>query len=386
MTFSIRDKWIKSTVGSVAVEVNEKVLNPSNVGCEKFIRPEDLEVGALYVNSYRNPEDVGSGKKCSEGDILFARRSVSVSQFKRRASIIKFDAICSDEISVIRQNSENLCPDYLNLVLNTAKLWDYAISRSVGSVSKRIKWEDLAVYEFSHPRDLESQRELVILFQLLESIINKFNKHEEYLIGIQKSLANGLFSEEPTFGNLLKRSDYSLMTIAEIAECDKKIENDQISLRFIGLENIESENFKIQGWGNIEDGTTFTKRFKTGDVLFGKRRPYLKKVAIADFDGLCSGDILVLRAVENKILPSLLPFYISSDAFIYHAVKTSAGSLSPRTKWKDLSGLRVGIPDLKHQKIIVGIFNELINIINGVKNQKNTLKSLRKSLLNEILG
>ena len=69
MTFSMKDSWIKSTVGSVSVEVNEKVLNPSETGCEKFIRPEDLEVGELYVNSYRNPEDVGSGKKCASGDI-----------------------------------------------------------------------------------------------------------------------------------------------------------------------------------------------------------------------------------------------------------------------------------------------------------------------------
>ena len=386
MKFLLKDDWIKSTVGSVAVEINQKVLKPSEVGCERFIRPEDLEVGELYVNSFRSPEDVGSGKNCSEGDILFARRSVSVSQFKRRASIIKFDAMCSDEISVIRQNTENLCPDYLNLVLNTEKLWDYAIARSVGSVSKRIKWEDLAVYKFSHPKDLDRQRELVDFFQLLEGIINKFDKYEESLIAIQKTLANGLFSEEPTFGNLLKHTDYSLATISEIVECDKKIENDQTLSRFIGLENIESENFKIQGSGNVEDGTTFTKRFKSGDVLFGKRRPYLKKVAIADFDGLCSGDILVLRAIESRMLPALLPFYISSDAFINHAVKTSAGSLSPRTKWKDLSGLRIGVPDLEHQNIIVDIFNELIEVIDDVKSQKNTLKSLRKSLLNEIIG
>lgn len=81
------------------------------------------------------------------------------------------------------------------------------------------------------------------------------------------------------------------------------VEND--ITRFIGLENIEADNFHLQGSGNIADGTTFTKRFTKGDVLFGKRRAYLKKIAIADFDGLCSADILVLRAKSDKILPDL---------------------------------------------------------------------------------
>ena len=101
-----KDKWIETDIGSVADEINDKILNPAEFGCEKFIRPEDLEIGELYVKSFREPEDVGSGKQCFIGDILFARRSVSVSQFKRRSSILKFDGVCSDEITVIRQNNK----------------------------------------------------------------------------------------------------------------------------------------------------------------------------------------------------------------------------------------------------------------------------------------
>ncbi|MFN5930110.1 MAG: hypothetical protein ACK42F_00880, partial [Sphingobacteriales bacterium] len=101
-----KDKWIETNIGSVAIEINGKILKPAESGCDKFIRPEDLEIGELYIKSYREPEDVGSGKPCFAGDILFARRSVSVSQFKRRSSIIKFDGMCSDEITVIRQNNK----------------------------------------------------------------------------------------------------------------------------------------------------------------------------------------------------------------------------------------------------------------------------------------
>ncbi len=142
----------------------------------------------------------------------------------------------------------------------------------------------------------------------------------------------------------------------------------------------------MQGFGLVANGTTFSKRFADGDVLFGKRRAYLKKVAVADFDGICSGDILVIRAKAKKMLQELLPYYISSDAFINHAVSTSAGSLSPRTKWKDLAELEVSIPDLKTQEKILEVFTQLQNALQQLKQQKTTLKNLKQKLLNEILG
>ena len=176
-------------------------------------------------------------------------------------------------------------------------------------------------------------------------------------------------------------------TFGEIAECDKKYpEHEKEVERFVGLEFLKADDFQLQGWGEIANGTTFSKRFVKGDVLFGKRRAYLKKVAVADFDGICSGDILVIRAKAKKMLQGLLPYYISSDAFIQHAVSTSAGSLSPRTKWKDLAELEVSIPDIKTQETILEVLQQLDKTVNQLKQQKTTLKHLKQKLLNEILG
>ncbi|MGR8980515.1 MAG: hypothetical protein ACU84H_10560 [Gammaproteobacteria bacterium] len=113
-----------------------------------------------------------------------------------------------------------------------------------------------------------------------------------YLTLLLKSLVNGLLKDEPVFGNLLNEQNCNPTLFAAIAECDKKYEeHDKPVTRFVGLENLEPENFQLQGWGDVEKGTTFTKRFAKGDVLFGKRRAYLKKVAVADFDGICSNYI-----------------------------------------------------------------------------------------------
>jgi type I restriction enzyme S subunit len=108
--------------------------------------------------------------------------------------------------------------------------------------------------------------------------------------------------------------------------------------RFVGLEHIEPENLHIRSWGNVADGTTFTSTFKRGQVLFGKRRAYQRKVAVAEFNGVCSSDIYVFESKDpNVLLPELLPFICQSEGFYQYAIKTSAGSLSPRTNWSHLA-------------------------------------------------
>lgn len=120
--------------------------------------------------------------------------------------------------------------------------------------------------------------------------------------------------------------------------------------RYVGLGHIMPGNIHIKSWGNVVDGTTFTRVFHQGQVLFGKRRAYQRKAALAEFDGICSGDILVFEANEKYVVSELLPFIVQSDKFFDYAVKTSAGSLSPRTKFKDLAKIKFKLPPLDEQK------------------------------------
>lgn len=116
--------------------------------------------------------------------------------------------------------------------------------------------------------------------------------------------------------------------------------------RYVGLEHLEPGDLRIRSWGDVADGVTFTSVFQPGQVLFGKRRAYQRKVAVADFTGVCSGDIYVLETQDPQVLlPELLPFICQTDAFFDHAVGTSAGSLSPRTNWSQLSNYTFALPD-----------------------------------------
>ena len=148
--------------------------------------------------------------------------------------------------------------------------------------------------------------------------------------------------------------------------CKTNEYNDHI----VGLEHLIPQEVTLTQWAeNIEN--TFTKVFHKGDVLFGRRRAYLKKAAVAPFDGICSGDITVIEAKPNKIIPELLPFIIQNDNLFDFAVEKSAGSLSPRVKWSHLQNYEFELPDLNKQ-------HELADLLWAAEETKNAYKNFLK--------
>jgi type I restriction enzyme S subunit len=117
----------------------------------------------------------------------------------------------------------------------------------------------------------------------------------------------------------------------------------------VGLEHLAPEDVNLTAW-DVDSESTFTKRFSKGQVLFGRRRAYLKKAAVAPCDGICSGDITVIAAKSDKLAPELLPFVIQNDRFFDFAVEKSAGSLSPRAKWEHLREFEFDLPPIDEQR------------------------------------
>lgn len=120
--------------------------------------------------------------------------------------------------------------------------------------------------------------------------------------------------------------------------------------RAVGLEHLEPGELNVTRWAATSDGLTFTRHFRAGHVLFGRRRAYQRKVAVADFDGVCSGDIYVLEPSSERVAADLLPFIVQSEPFFQYALRTSAGSLSPRTKWTDLKNYEFDLPPIEEQR------------------------------------
>jgi len=168
----------------------------------------------------------------------------------------------------------------------------------------------------------------------------------------------------------------------------REIERDPLAAgteRYVGLEHIEPENLHVKSWGLVAEGTTFTQRFRSGQVLFGKRRAYQHKVAVAEFDGVCSGDILVFESKDNRLLPELLPFIVQSEGFFANALRTSSGSLSPRTRWRDLAAYEFPLPPLDEQRRIADILWAAEEAMQIQENLIARLWGFRQVLLDHLL-
>lgn len=152
--------------------------------------------------------------------------------------------------------------------------------------------------------------------------------------------------------------------------------------RYVGIEHIEPEDLRIRRWGLVAEGTTFTNRFRPGQVLFAKRRAYQRKVALADFEGVCSGDIYVLETRDPAVLlPELLPFICQTDSFFHHAVDTSAGSLSPRTNWSRLAAYEFPLPPPDEQRRLVGVLRAFRDTEEALRECTNGTEALERSFL-----
>ena len=150
----------------------------------------------------------------------------------------------------------------------------------------------------------------------------------------------------PINGFSIDKSDWTKVLFGDVVFEPKESVKDPVNENIehvVGLEHIDSEDIYLRRSASIEENTTFSKKFVIGDVLFGRRRAYLKKAAQAAFDGICSGDITVMRARE-ALLPELLPFIVNNEKFFDYAITHSAGGLSPRVKFKDLSNYELSLP------------------------------------------
>ena len=348
----------------------------------KYVSVEHLETLDLRIKGVAAEEQPTFSRTFKKGQILFAKRRA----YQKKVAIADFDGICSPHLWALETNGE-LLQGLLPFIMQRDVFYEYVNANSAGTMSTYLKWPALSKYQFKLPTK-DDQQKILSLLLTLENQIVQTEEQENSLISLRTELATKLVCKDAQFGSQLTITNckpYTLGDIAKEARENTKTPLEDGIVRFVGLEHIEPGNLKIQGWGNVKDGTTFTKTFKTGDVLFGRRRAYLKKAAHADFDGLCSTDITVLRAKPKIILEDLLPYYLSADPVFSFAVSNSAGSLSPRAKWRDFSKYEIALPALDVQEKILKVFQLLDENIRSISEQRSTLKKLKLQLLDEIL-
>lgn len=167
---------------------------------------------------------------------------------------------------------------------------------------------------------------------------------------------------------------------------DKKKPEPGDEKTYIGLEHLDPDSIYVVRYGSetVPKGEKLV--MKKGDVLFGKRRAYQKKVAIAPFDGIFSAHGMVLRPNEDVIDKDFFPMFIKSDYFLDMAIKISVGSLSPTINWGDLKDLEFELPDIPKQKKLAELLWAIYDMKERYKKLLIATNELVKSQFIEMFG
>ena len=158
-----------------------------------------------------------------------------------------------------------------------------------------------------------------------------------------------------------KQDGWQVVKFGEIAKnISERVDPTTTDLDvYVGLEHLDSQSLRITRQGVPSDVKGQKLRVRPGQIIFGKRRAYQKKVAVADFDGICSAHAMVLEAISESINPELLPFFMQSEMFMERAVAISEGSLSPTIKWKILAVQEFPLPSIERQKTILEVLKKV---------------------------
>lgn len=158
--------------------------------------------------------------------------------------------------------------------------------------------------------------------------------------------------------------------------------------RYVAGDHMDTDDLRIRRWGLIGDdylGPAFHMRFKPGHVLYGSRRTYLRKVALADFEGITANTTYVLESKDQLVLmPELLPFIMQTEAFHANSIARSKGSVNPYVNFSDIACFEFSLPPIQEQARLVEAHGTALSAINALEDASIAANVVLKSVLNSI--
>ncbi len=181
-------------------------------------------------------------------------------------------------------------------------------------------------------------------------------------------------------------TDWSALPLGAIASVRKDRGVAKQGVRCVELEHVEPETGRLLGWDSSGVQASIKTTFKRGDVLFGKLRPYLRKYAIAPFDGICSTEILAIHDRDGQSDNRFL-FHLMQGDGVFATVKAlSYGTKMPRVSWTDLSDIVLGIPPLPEQQEIATILSAADDKLAVIARQIEATQALKRGLMHTLFS
>ncbi len=179
---------------------------------------------------------------------------------------------------------------------------------------------------------------------------------------------------------------WEVIQLKEIADLRRKHINpkDSPNSNYVGLEHIDSGLSLLQRWGKASFVKSAKHYFYPNDVLYGKLRPYLDKAILAEMEGICSTDILVVTA-NSKTIPIFLVYLLHTQSLIRYAIATTGGVNHPRTTWNSLRKFTFPLPPLREQRAITDVFRAIDKKIAALEQETQYLDELFHAMLDELM-
>jgi restriction endonuclease S subunit len=380
--------WQTVKLGDVAYEVSERVDNPSTSGDKRFVGLEHFVSGEFKIKNWGSTADLISAMKVFKaGDTLFARRNA----YLKRASMVDFDGICSGDAIVLR-NNEKVIDRFMPIILNTDHFWGYAIANAAGSMSKRVRVEDLMKYEFLLPRLDEQRRIADLLWAADDSTIEYQN-----VLSTLENVELALVAEctEPKVGWQKKQiKEFADVTYGLTVDSSRR--NLEIERPYLRVANVWRNSLDLTEVKNIgfRDGDHDRYGLQLNDILVVEGHANVEEIGRAalwegQIDGcLHQNHILRVRIRDEKAIhPKFLLTLINSPigkSYMQSRSKSTSGLNTINSTV--LNTMEVSFPSCQEQEEIIQMIIDIENTRAVVQEQVKNSLNLKKQLLSSLLG
>lgn len=401
-----KTSWKLTKVGDLAKDISKRVDNPGESEYDRFVSLRNFVAGDIKIKTWEPTENLASSAKAFKaGDILFARRNA----YLRRASLVDFDGCCSGDAFVLRENHDKIVPGFLAFLMNSNALWDYANSNAAGTMSKRVKWRDLAEYEFLLPPK-DQQAQLAKLLWTMDEVIErdreihqslkiqKLTTTESFLTGKQRVSD---FDRNETTKNTRVGSVPESWKVLQLKDILKKgrlggnyanSENEK-GLPLIKMGNLSRGSINLEKIQYLPDGIDYDQDdiLKNGDLLFNTRNTLelVGKVAIWKSElpkALYNSNIMRFEFKTDFISSNdFMNLVFNSRRGINKLRSFATGTTSVAAIYSpELMRFRCAIPSIDEQEKIVKIVLSIDDSIRSILVKIKSSESLQKSLINQI--
>lgn len=305
----------------------------------------------------------------------------------------------AQRLIALRGKPEVLDNTFLRFSMQSAFVQDQLCARASGTTVLGIRQSELRLVALPLP-PLPTQRAIAGVLGALDDKIEVNRRMARTLEAAARAIFESWFVrfEHPGGDGAAPRlvdsavgpipEGWSVGTLGDVAmERRDSIAADALdgSMHYIALEHMPRRSIALADWSDAEDVVSNKRRFDTGDILFGKLRPYFHKVGVAPVSGVCSTDIVVAQPVTPEWFGFVLGVMSSVD-FVAHTDRGSAGTKMPRTNWTDMAAYRVAKPPVELASAFTALNRPLVDRIIASIHENRTLSAMRDALLPKLIS